>query len=81
MPEQPAPPNLADATAQLHTALRQFAAAYVAAAAPALRAISELAARVRAAEQARADEYALAPPPADDRPAWQSPYGPPTRRH
>lgn len=30
-------------------------------------------------------QYALAPPPAPgrrpDRPAWQSPYGPPTRRH
>jgi hypothetical protein len=72
MPEQP--PNLPTALAELHTAIRRFAAAYVAAAAPVLRAVAELAERVHAAEQDMRQ-------PARDRPAWQSPYGPPTRRH
>ncbi|MBP5890628.1 hypothetical protein [Streptomyces scabiei] len=36
---------------------------------------------VRAAQNTRPDDYVLAPPPApSDRPAWQSPYGPPSRR-
>mgnify|MGYP001232122560 CR=1 FL=1 len=67
-PEREQPLTLPDATAQLGAALRQFATAYVAAAAPVVRAVAEVAERVHAAEQHR-------------RPAWQSPYGPPTRRH
>lgn len=36
---------------------------------------------VKAARNARAADFDLAPPPAPrDRPAWQSPYGPPSRR-
>ncbi|MGW4602722.1 hypothetical protein ACWENS_05530 [Streptomyces sp. NPDC004532] len=68
MTEQP-PPNLAEAMANVRTAMQQFARAYLDAMGPAMRAIAELAAQARAAETKR------------DRPAWQSPYGPPTRRH
>ncbi|MEU3097195.1 hypothetical protein ABZ690_21035 [Streptomyces sp. NPDC006967] len=67
-PEPEQPPTLPEAATQLGAALRQFAAAYVAAAAPVVRAVAQVTERVHAAEQAR-------------RPAWQSPYGPPTRRH
>ncbi|MGW7514801.1 hypothetical protein ACWGJ2_04335 [Streptomyces sp. NPDC054796] len=56
--------------------------AYVEAIAPALRATAQALSRAaEAARTARADDFALAPPPApDDRPAWQSPYGPPRHR-
>ncbi|MFJ3867891.1 hypothetical protein [Streptomyces nigra] len=62
------PPTLPEAAEQLHTALRVYAAAYVAALAPGIRALGEMAARIRAAEQAR------------DRAPHHSPYGPPPRR-
>ncbi|MGW5928051.1 hypothetical protein ACWF2L_17645 [Streptomyces anulatus] len=66
----------------LQTAFRAAAEAYVRAYAPVAAAMVKA---VRAAAQAvrDADAYALAPPPSGrrrDRPAWQSPYGPPTRR-
>ncbi|NDZ63590.1 hypothetical protein [Streptomyces cyaneofuscatus] len=68
----------------LQAAFRAAAEAYVRAYAPIAAAIIKT---MRAAAQAArdADSYALAPPPPGrrrDRPAWQSPYGPPTRhRH
>lgn len=45
---------------------------------PALRGLAQQFAAL-AEQPRRADEYVLAPPPARDRPAWQSPYGPPKR--
>ncbi|MGW0134847.1 hypothetical protein [Streptomyces sp. NPDC003299] len=67
MPEQP--PTLPEAFTELHTAMRRFAAAYVAATAPSIRAFAELVARVEAADRARV------------RAAWQSPHGPQSRQH
>ncbi|MFH9215448.1 hypothetical protein [Streptomyces globisporus] len=66
----------------LQAAWRAAAEAYVRAMLPIAAALAET---MRAAAQAArdADAYALAPPPPGrrrDRPAWQSPYGPPTRR-
>lgn len=61
----------AAAMQQLCERLRPAAEAW----AKAMRAAADV---VRAAQTARADEYALAP---HDRPAWQSPYGPAPRRH
>lgn len=77
-PEPEQPPTLPDAAAQLRAAMHRFAAAYVAAAVPVVRAVAEVAERVHAAEQALAEmnQHGQA-----RRPAWQSPYGPPTRRH
>ncbi|MZF56915.1 hypothetical protein GTX53_24305 [Streptomyces sp. SID5594] len=60
-------------------ALRAAAEAYVRTYVPIAAAIVE---NLRAAAQA-AEAYNPAPPPGRrrDRPAWQSPYGPPTRHH
>lgn len=64
--------------------LRDLIRRYVEAVGPALQALGATMRRV--AEQlrgARQDDYALAPPRPKprDRPSWQSPYGPPTRRN
>lgn len=52
--------------AELHAAMQRFARAYVDAIAPGVRVFAAMVARVEAADRAR-DQ---------DRPAWQSPYGP-----
>ncbi|MDW4900635.1 hypothetical protein RB625_19690 [Streptomyces californicus] len=67
----------------LQAAWRAAAEAYVRAMLPIAAALGKT---MRAAAQAArdTDAYALAPPPPGrrrDRPAWQSPYGPPTRHH
>ncbi|MEU5036584.1 hypothetical protein AB0G48_20895 [Streptomyces rubiginosohelvolus] len=61
----------------LQAAWRAAAEAYVRAMLPIAAALAQT---MRAAAQA-AETYAPAPPPgrSRDRPAWQSPYGPPTR--
>ncbi|MFJ9112990.1 hypothetical protein [Streptomyces sp. NPDC102283] len=65
----------------LMAAWRAAAEAYVRTFAPVAAAmVKTMHAAVQAARDA--DAYALAPPPPGrrrDRPAWQSPYGPPTR--
>ncbi|MFE9340849.1 hypothetical protein [Streptomyces sp. NPDC007063] len=81
MTEQPTPRVDPEAVRAAVEQMRAAMRPYVVAIAPAVRALARA---VEAAHSARPDEYALAPPPATprDRPAWQSPYGPPRhRRH
>ncbi|MFH8530479.1 hypothetical protein ACH4GE_18915 [Streptomyces tendae] len=66
MTEQP--PTLPEAAAQLQTAMRAYFAAIAPHVAAMARAIATAAEHIGAVEQHR------------DRPAWQSPYGPPARR-
>lgn len=60
-----------EAMQQLYQRLRPIAEAWT----KAMRAAADA---VRAAQNPRGDDYALAP--SADRPAWQSPYGPPTKK-
>ena len=63
---------IADVSARIRASLQPFAEAM----AEAFRRVAE------AVNAMRQDQYELAPPPArrSDRPAWQSPYGPPRSR-
>nr|WSS66759.1 hypothetical protein OG284_36675 [Streptomyces sp. NBC_01177] len=73
------PEDAAMFRAVLLTAAEAYRRAFVEVAPALIKVFRQLAA---AAESTR-DEYALAPPPPGrrrDRPAWQSPYGPPARR-
>lgn len=62
------------------TSLRFAVTQMVNAAAPAMRALAKAVAEAQHMDQS---QFALAPPrpPATRRPAWQSPYGPPTKGH
>lgn len=50
---------------------------------PFIRALEEAGNALRAAARAHREQFALAPPPVKtrERPAWQSPYGPPQKGH
>lgn len=50
---------------------------------PFVRALEAAGNALRAVAHARRDQFALAPPPVEtrERPAWQSPYGPPQKGH
>ncbi|MGW2495865.1 hypothetical protein ACWCV2_15375 [Streptomyces pseudogriseolus] len=64
--------------AELHTALARFVEALRPQIEAAARAFADLGQQLRAAGLIDADGNPTARP---DRPAWQSPYGPPRRRH
>ncbi|MFE5395782.1 hypothetical protein ACFQ9U_14585 [Streptomyces sp. NPDC056568] len=73
------PEQVRAAVEEVRTALKAWAEAV----APAIRAAAQAFAQLaEAARTASRDDYALAPPRPvrRDRPAWQSPYGPPPRR-
>jgi hypothetical protein len=70
--------QLLHAVADLHAAVRQFAEACV----PMVQAFAQQFTQVtKALQEAGYLDEAGKPAERPDRPAWQSPYGPPTRRH